>query len=791
MQRTQRWWCAPTAILALFSAVPIATAQSQDDSGLAALGALDGAAVVERFASCRCADGEYTEYVTSSSSSGSSSGTPFDMFTAWILAANKSTDGESKELQRATCETYRTCKHCPPLHYCPPGGLCFKPISCIERPTGFCFGGGLFRPEHSLWGTLSVGFFLCCCCGGCTLSCKLSDRRRLTKSRKQLETRLLEDKLLKRFGEAVIQQVQREIGGGAEAVEIVTHEFKGLRRRPVEQQIGIEFENLGLVLPSGKCVLRGVSGEFQRGMLTAVMGPSGSGKTTFLNVLCGRATYGDMFGSIKINGREGRVDQFRTLFGFVPQDDIVFPDLTVRENLRFSAALRLSPHRWGQESKESSFCSKLLCKEQGARRRDIVVDVLHVLGIDHIADEIVGDVENRGISGGQRKRVNIGLEMVADPAVLFLDEPTSGLDSTASTLVLAALKEVAQLGVTVATVIHQPRYSIFTLFDETLLLAKGGLVVYLGWSSEALEYFESLSFQCPDRVNPADFFLDVISGEVPCPSVQNFDATRDLPKIWAALSRKVNDSKKAARSQFRAKHAHDLISAAQRSSAHLTTELAGPAFSTEEEAARKADNRKSTRTVAAAVEFSNSVGRVFDQFDVSRNGILLFDECKALISPSLHAAGIECSDVNIATTIAAVVGGHVAMSDSEEKPALTRARFVERMSIFRDRALAMRHEAGASHGGDSEEMRLLAEAIGVKNRWRNGLLLTVKHTFTRSVLQLGRHTTEIVMDAILSVVPAFVVGVIFTAKVCDPPRTLLARVRAHTHTRSLRPEPVD
>ena len=484
-------------------------------------------------------------------------------------------------------------------------------------------------------------------------------------------------------------------------------------------------------------------------------------------------SYGDMFGSIKINGKVGRVDQLRTLFGFVPQDDIVFSDLTVRENLRFSASLRLPPHRWAAENSKGeppscgTFWKKVRFVEQAQRRRDIVLDVLHVLGIDHIADEIVGDVEKRGISGGQRKRVNIGLEMVADPAVLFLDEPTSGLDSTASTLVLAALKEVAQLGVTVATVIHQPRYSIFTLFDQTLLLAKGGLAVYLGWSSDALVYFESLSFVCPDRVNPADFFLDVISGEVPCPTVEMFEATRDLPRIWASLQVKVRESKKAAKYEFLAQKARLasqglLMSASPRTAAKNT-----------------AVSKRGSQTAA----FTDSVGRVFDHFNVSGTGILNFDECKALVSPSLHAAGIECSDINISMTIAAVVAS--GQKDGSEKAVLTRNRFIERMTIFRERARAMRHEEGTAHSNDdSEEMRLLTEDSAVmKNRGRNGLFLTVKHTFERSILQLGRHVADIISDAILSVAPAFIVGLVFTAKV----RTRLAACsRTHSHTRAFK-----
>ena len=279
-------------VLALFTLCcsAVVTAASNADSAATSVSRIeDSDYALGRFASCRCDDGDYVRYIGSNITNE----TAYERFSTFILDANSTMDDLSKDEQEYECAMYRRCDRCPAGHYCPSGGLCHKPINCAMRASGFltfCFEPGLVRPQHSLWGTIIVLLSLVCGCGGSAVLCKLSDRKRLKRSRVQLECRLLEEKLLKRFGETVIQQVHSEIGGRGEAVEIVTHEFKGLQRRPVDRQIGIEFENLGLVLPSGKCVLRGVSGEFQRGMLTAVMGPSGSGKTTFLNVLCGRAT---------------------------------------------------------------------------------------------------------------------------------------------------------------------------------------------------------------------------------------------------------------------------------------------------------------------------------------------------------------------------------------------------------------------------------------------------------------------------------------------------------------------
>ena len=215
----------------------------------------------------------------------------------------------------------------------------------------------------------------------------------------------------------------------------------------------IRFSKLGLKLKSNKkTILRDVNGEFKESQLIAVMGPSGSGKSTFLNTLCGRAYYGERSGSIYVNNIR---DSVRTIVvGFVPQEDIVFETLTVYENFLYAANLKLM-----KTSKE--------------KRNLIVDDIIRLLELENVRDSIVGSVERRGISGGQRKRVNIGIELCGDPTLLFLDEPTSGLDSASATVVITALKELAKLGMTVVAVIHQPRYSVFSLFDRLLLLGKG------------------------------------------------------------------------------------------------------------------------------------------------------------------------------------------------------------------------------------------------------------------------------------------------------------------------------
>lgn len=225
----------------------------------------------------------------------------------------------------------------------------------------------------------------------------------------------------------------------------------------IRPRLHVEFRELGLTLHDGRTILAGITGRFEHSKVAAVMGPSGAGKTTFLSVLMGRAgRQGTPAGALRINGRDIGVPDLQSVVGYVPQEDIVHEDLTVRENLVYSARLRLSSSKPRRE------------------QLDVVDDVLDLLQLRHVQHQVVGCVERRGISGGQRKRVSIGLELAAKPSILFMDEPTSGLDATAAADILQALKRMAGLGMNVIAVLHQPRYSIFALFDDIMLLGKGG-----------------------------------------------------------------------------------------------------------------------------------------------------------------------------------------------------------------------------------------------------------------------------------------------------------------------------
>eukprot|EP00928_Gymnodinium_smaydae_P019659 TRINITY_DN17547_c4_g1_i1.p1 TRINITY_DN17547_c4_g1~~TRINITY_DN17547_c4_g1_i1.p1 ORF type:complete len:894 (+),score=121.18 TRINITY_DN17547_c4_g1_i1:244-2682(+) len=297
-------------------------------------------------------------------------------------------------------------------------------------------------------------------------------------------------------------------------ISVPNYQFRGIQEIPESRHVSLKFQDLSLTLNSnGKCCLDGVNGEIRACTMTALMGPSGAGKTTLLNVLCGKAYYGETSGDVWINGKQGEISQLRSCMGFVPQDDIVFETLTVAEQISYSARLRNPPGTSKQ------------------RIRDIVNDVLTVLQMRHIQDSIVGSVEQRGISGGQRKRVNIALELASCPTLLFLDEPTSGLDSTSALDIIQSLKQLTTLGMTVVMVIHQPRYALFELFDEVLLLGVGGRTVYQGPAGQAETYFESLGYVKPRNDNPADWFMDIIAGHDDKPRGSIY---ADLFEAWQA-----------------------------------------------------------------------------------------------------------------------------------------------------------------------------------------------------------------------------------------------------------------
>ncbi|XP_010170560.2 ATP-binding cassette sub-family G member 2 isoform X2 [Antrostomus carolinensis] len=241
-----------------------------------------------------------------------------------------------------------------------------------------------------------------------------------------------------------------------------------------------------------KKILHNVYGIMKPG-LNAILGPTGSGKSSLLDVLAARKDPAGLSGEVLIDGIP-QPPNFKCISGYVVQDDVVMGTMTVRENLHFSAALRLP--------------SSISVKEKEER----VTQIISELGLSKVADAKVGTELIRGVSGGERKRTNIGMELITEPPVLFLDEPTTGLDASTANAVLILLKKLSRRGRTIIFSIHQPRYSIFKLFDSLTLLALGK-VLYHGPAKQALEYFSSIGYECEPFNNPADFFLDIINGD--------------------------------------------------------------------------------------------------------------------------------------------------------------------------------------------------------------------------------------------------------------------------------------
>ncbi|KAI3791621.1 hypothetical protein L2E82_05480 [Cichorium intybus] len=257
----------------------------------------------------------------------------------------------------------------------------------------------------------------------------------------------------------------------------------------------------GVTSTEEKYILNGITGSVNPGEVLALMGPSGSGKTTLLSLLGGRLTDHTPGGSITYNDQP--YSKFlKSRIGFVTQDDVLFPHLTVKETITYAALLRLS---------------KTLTKQEKEKRAE---DVICELGLERCQDTMIGNSFIRGVSGGERKRVSIGNEIIINPSLLFLDEPTSGLDSTTALRIIELLQDIAENDKTVITTIHQPSSRLFHKFDKLILLGKGSLL-YFGKASEAMTYFSSIGCSPLISMNPAEFLLDLANGnmnEVSVPS---------------------------------------------------------------------------------------------------------------------------------------------------------------------------------------------------------------------------------------------------------------------------------
>lgn len=295
-------------------------------------------------------------------------------------------------------------------------------------------------------------------------------------------------------------------GVGAEAADVMVGEV------PVLDSSGVHmrWKGVGAAVTGaakgeeGRTILQGQEGHVAAGQMLAILGPSGGGKTTLLNVLAqrfGRAGTGvERSGEVWIGDRLLSVDAearraFRRVSGYVTQDSVFFPSLTVEESFTYAAELRVpsSAANWDE-------------------LRAMVDKLIRQLDLEKCRHTPVGDALIKGISGGEMKRLQVGIELISNPPVLFLDEPTSGLDSaTALKLVRLLRKTATEDGRVIVCSIHQPRVEALRAFDQVLLLSRGETIYYGPGIDAMREHFSSLGYPPPDFENPSDYYLDLIN----------------------------------------------------------------------------------------------------------------------------------------------------------------------------------------------------------------------------------------------------------------------------------------
>lgn len=264
-------------------------------------------------------------------------------------------------------------------------------------------------------------------------------------------------------------------------------------RLPQRGLVDMQFEKISYTASLGfrkgtKKILHDLNGRFLPRQLIAIMGPSGAGKSTLLDILSGYRITG-VTGSVLLNGRERNLDAFRRLSCYITQDDRLQPLLTVCENMHIAADLKLGE----RVSKK--------------KKTDIINEILSTLRLlEH------GNTRTGRLSGGQKKRLSIALELISNPLVLFLDEPTTGLDSSSCTQCVSLLHLLAQQGRTIVCTIHQPSATLLQQFDHVYVLSQGRCL-YQGGVQQLIHYLERVELPCPKYHNPADYVIELASGE--------------------------------------------------------------------------------------------------------------------------------------------------------------------------------------------------------------------------------------------------------------------------------------
>nr|QVT92277.1 ABC transporter [Salvia miltiorrhiza] len=272
--------------------------------------------------------------------------------------------------------------------------------------------------------------------------------------------------------------------------------------KPVNLTGGLEFSNLTYTVikkkkdVNGKWVkqeadlLHNITGYAAKGCITAVMGPSGAGKSTFLDGLAGRIATGSLMGRVSLDGADVNPSLIKRTSAYIMQDDRLFPMLTVYETLMFAADFRLG-------------------SISTAEKRQRVEQLIEKLGLSTSRNTYIGDEGRRGVSGGERRRVTIGVDIIHGPSLLFLDEPTSGLDSTSAHSVIEKVHDIARSGSTVILTIHQPSSRIQLLLDHVIILARGQLV-YQGAPKDVISHLGRIGRKVAKGENPMEYFIDVV-----------------------------------------------------------------------------------------------------------------------------------------------------------------------------------------------------------------------------------------------------------------------------------------
>ena len=292
---------------------------------------------------------------------------------------------------------------------------------------------------------------------------------------------------------------------------------------------GLYWSNLSVRTVNNVFLLHDFSGYVENGHVCGILGPSGAGKSTTLSALGGTISSssrsvvdGEIFHYDKDNKRKESLRVQGGRVAWMQQEDNFFNMLSVQETLELAAFLELPEH-------------------SDKQRRKRLISLMESLGLAKLKNRKVGNsASHNGLSGGEKRRLSLALELISAPKLFLADEPSSGLDSTMSKKVVSLIKKlVHQRNIPCILSLHQPQSSIFKMLDSLILLGPGGYVCYHGKASEAVSYFANLGYPCPEQTNPAEFLLDLVSVD----SEDSFQASRDELRV-SGLAKSFTENQK-------------------------------------------------------------------------------------------------------------------------------------------------------------------------------------------------------------------------------------------------------